>query len=135
MRAKLVALSDGPDLVLAKPVMLVGRHAECDFQLHSGKISRRHCVIARVDDRLLVRDLGSTNGVRINGERVEEGQLRHGDEVAFGNFRYRVSIENGAAMPDDDDRLDSTEQPVALEDAPDSQVLVSKKAPPAEPGE
>ncbi|MBX7103935.1 MAG: FHA domain-containing protein [Gemmataceae bacterium] len=92
MSANLVALSEGPNLPLDRPVLLVGRHAECDLQLNSGKVSRRHCVIATVNGKLVIRDLGSTNGVRINGEPVDEGFLYHGDEVVIGNFRYRVEL-------------------------------------------
>jgi predicted component of type VI protein secretion system len=132
MRATLVALNEGPDLVLAKPLMLLGRHAECDVQLHSGKISRRHCIVARVNDRLVIRDLGSTNGVRINGERVAEGELNHGDEVAIGNFHYRVSVDGGHADGDAApvEPIVSTEQPMPLTHAPDAPILMSKKAPP-----
>lgn len=38
-----------------------------------------------------VRDLGSTNGIRINGQRVETGQLRPKDELSIGRFRFRLS--------------------------------------------
>jgi hypothetical protein len=40
-----------------------------------------------------VRDLGSTNGIRINGQRVERGRLRAGDELSIAHIRYR--LENG----------------------------------------
>lgn len=131
MAPTLIALTDGPDLVLTKPVMLIGRHAECDVQLHSGKVSRRHCVLALVEGRVVVRDLGSTNGVRVNGDRVDEGELHSGDEVAIGNFRYLVAGEGkGRPAPDDeDDRLERTDRPVALDQARESQVLLSEKAP------
>ena len=76
MPAQLLALTDGPSILLDKPILLLGRHGECDVQLNSRKVSRRHCCIAQVHDYLVVRDLGSTNGVRINGERVVEGKLK-----------------------------------------------------------
>jgi pSer/pThr/pTyr-binding forkhead associated (FHA) protein len=53
-------------------------------------VSRRHCCVAQVSDYLVVRDLGSTNGVRINGQRVVEGKLNPGDELQIGNFKYQV---------------------------------------------
>src|SRR6266852_9915717 len=61
MPAQLVALNDGPSILLDKPILLLGRHPECDVQIDSRKISRRHCCIAQVSDYLVVRDLGSTN--------------------------------------------------------------------------
>ena len=90
MPAHLLSLTDGPSILLDKPILLFGRHQECDVQLNSKKISRRHCCIAQVGETLVVRDLGSTNGVRINGERVDEGKLIPGDELIIGNFRYQV---------------------------------------------
>ena len=95
MPVLLLSLADGPSVLLDKPVLLFGRHAECDVQLNSKKVSRRHCCVAQVNDYLVVRDLGSTNGVTINGERVVEGRLRAGDELTIGNFRYRVSGGEG----------------------------------------
>src|SRR5713101_465469 len=91
MPAQLVALTDGPNILLDKPILLNGRHPECDIQIDSRKISRRHCCIAQVDDALVVRDLGSTNGIRINSVRVLEGHLKSGDELTIGGNRYRVT--------------------------------------------
>jgi pSer/pThr/pTyr-binding forkhead associated (FHA) protein len=90
MPAHLLSLADGPSILLDKPILLFGRHEECDVQLNSKKVSRRHCVLAQVGDYLVIRDLGSTNGVRINGDRVAEGKLRPGDELQIGNFKYQV---------------------------------------------
>jgi predicted component of type VI protein secretion system len=93
MPAQLVSLTDGPSILLDKPILLIGRHPECDIQIDSRKISRRHCCIAQVNDYLVVRDLGSTNGVRINGVRVLEGRLHAADELTIGGCSYRVSWE------------------------------------------
>jgi len=93
MPVMLLSLSDGPSILLDKPVLLFGRHAECDVQLNSKKVSRRHCCLAQVNDYLVIRDLSSTNGVKINGQRVTEGRLRPGDELEIGNFRYQVCGE------------------------------------------
>jgi pSer/pThr/pTyr-binding forkhead associated (FHA) protein len=131
MPAQLLSLSDGPSLLLDKPVLLVGRHEECDIQLNSRKVSRKHCVIAQVGESLIVRDLGSTNGVRVNGVRVEEGKLRTGDELTIGSFRYQVHVDqrrDGVApapvpvrpMPkeqpavSEDDLLEAADEPVPL---------------------
>ena len=90
MPAQLLSLTDGPSILIDKPILLFGRHEECDVQLNSKKVSRRHCCVAQVNDYLVVRDLGSTNGVRINGQRVAEGKLVPGDELQIGNFKYQV---------------------------------------------
>ena len=89
---QLVALTEGSNISLDKPILLVGRHQECDVQIVSRKISRRHCCIALVNDHLVVRDLGSTNGIRINGVKVLEGNLQPDDELTIGNVRYQLKL-------------------------------------------
>jgi hypothetical protein len=87
---QLIAISEGANIPLDKPIVLLGRHQECDVQIPSRKISRRHCLLAQVNDHLIVRDLGSTNGIRINGIKVVEGNLQPSDELTIGNVRYRL---------------------------------------------
>src|SRR5437868_2790598 len=99
MPAQLMALTDGPSILLDKPILLLGRHPECDIQIDSRKVSRRHCCIAQVADYLVVRDLDSTNGIRVNGMRVQESQLHHGDELTIGNNRYQVCWDGAEPQP------------------------------------
>jgi predicted component of type VI protein secretion system len=148
MPAQLLALTEGPSVVLDKPILLIGRHAECDIQVESRKVSRRHCVIAQVGDFLVVRDLDSTNGIRINGVRVQEGKLKSGDELTIGNFRYQVTWDEHAIPPrvaamkkelaqpgrtvdasdDDDELLESCDNPIPLSEVADSSVPAAAKA-------
>ncbi len=97
--AQLVGIPDGKRVVLDRPIVLLGRDSECDVQFDSRKISRRHCCIAQVGDRLVVRDLGSTNGIRVNSVRVSEGYLKDGDELAVGSLRFQVRWNNGTEAP------------------------------------
>ena len=105
MPAQLVPLNEGRTITLDKGILVVGRHAECDIQILSPKISRLHCCIAQVGPYLVVRDLQSTNGIRVNGVRVLEGRLGAGDELTIGNHRYQVSgdvapLKHGPAPAD-----------------------------------
>jgi predicted component of type VI protein secretion system len=102
MSFQLVPLIKGtaPIIALHRPVILIGRHLECDARLDSPKISRRHCCVAIAYDRVLIRDLGSRNQVRVNGQVVEEARLQGGDEVAIGPILYRLEpIEEPPAGP------------------------------------
>ena len=90
MPARLVPLGDGPPIPLDRPIVFVGRHTDCDVRIDSRKISRRHCCIVQFQDKLVIRDLGSTNGVYCNGQRVEEAVLAPQDEVQIANVRYQV---------------------------------------------
>jgi pSer/pThr/pTyr-binding forkhead associated (FHA) protein len=134
--AQLVALSEGPNILLDKPILLIGRHQECDIQIPSRKISRRHCCIAQVDDHLVVRDLCSTNGIRVNGTRVNEGRIKPGDELTIGNFRYQVNWPAHGSDPGpapgklapgkEDNMLESCDEPVPLAEAEPPQSLPVK---------
>ncbi len=126
MPPQLLALTEGPNIPLDKPIILIGRHQECDIQIPSRKISRRHCCVAQVYNYLVVRDLGSTNGVRINGSRAVEGQLHPGDELTIGNLSYRLEWDDhqiAAGPPRVAHQpagpvLQSSDDPLALPDSP-----------------
>ncbi len=92
MALRLEPKVDGPPIPLDKAVLFFGRHPECDVRLvASPKVSRRHCCIAQVDDRWFIRDLGSMNGVTLNGKRVNrEAALTVGDELAIGDTVFKL---------------------------------------------
>lgn len=95
MPPRLVALDEGPDIMLDRGMVVVGRHPGCDARLESPRVSRHHCCVMPDNDEVVVRDLGSTNGIRINGQRVETGRLKSGDEFSIAHVRYR--LEHGEA--------------------------------------
>ncbi len=129
MPAQLVALDHGDNILLDRPILLLGRHPECDIQIDSRKISRRHCCIAQVNDYLVVRDLDSTNGIRINGVRVLEGRLRAGDELTLGNHRYRVRWEGGVGEVSRADVVRATARPGLAAEAVEDEALESAEEP------
>jgi pSer/pThr/pTyr-binding forkhead associated (FHA) protein len=92
MSAQLVPLNAGstPSVPIVKPVLLIGRHPECDIRIDSPQISRRHCCVAIAYDRVVIRDLGSRHGVRVNGMIIDEAHHNLGDEIAIGHFLYRL---------------------------------------------
>ena len=105
MPPRLVALDEGADIALDRAMIVVGRHPQCDARLDSLRVSRHHCCMTRDSDDVLVRDLGSTNGIRINGQRVEVGRLRPGDELSIAHIRYRLEGPNGHEQTLADERL------------------------------
>jgi hypothetical protein len=89
MPARLVSLNGYPNITLAGVVMIAGRHQNCDARICSPRVSRRHCCFVIEPGGVTVRDLKSANGTWINGERIEDGTLRSGDEIAIAHLRYR----------------------------------------------
>jgi hypothetical protein len=85
-RTPVLALPDHP----TRPVT-IGRAPDCDCHLVEPSVSRRHAQLRRVDETWLLRDLGSSNGTRLNGLRVtEEIEVRPGDQLSLGGVRYRL---------------------------------------------
>lgn len=104
MRAELVPVKGGRPIPIYRDVTLVGRQPTlCDVVLDRTSISKMHCLIVRTDGLLFIRDLGSTNGTRVNGQKVIRGALLPGDELAFASEKYRV--EMGPGDPHDPDNL------------------------------
>ena len=92
--------SDVAALRLIDGVNSVGRHDDCVIRIRSAQVSRRHCEIFEADGRLMVRDLGSSNGTYVNGLRVLGQQpLNAGDVVGIGGVALRVDSACGAAVP------------------------------------
>jgi pSer/pThr/pTyr-binding forkhead associated (FHA) protein len=65
----------------------VGRHPDSDIFLDDITVSRRHAEIRRRTTAFALHDVGSLNGTYVNKERVEEAELRSGDEIQIGKFK------------------------------------------------
>jgi pSer/pThr/pTyr-binding forkhead associated (FHA) protein len=90
MRARLAPTDGGAPIDLVKDLTLLGRDEDCDVRLEHKSISKLHCVIVKTDGLLLIRDLGSTNGTRVNGQRVRRAALLPNDTLAVANVKFRV---------------------------------------------
>ncbi|HVL97863.1 MAG TPA: DUF3662 and FHA domain-containing protein [Egibacteraceae bacterium] len=75
------------------PNATVGRLPSCDIVLDDPSVSRRHARVARGDGRWTVEDLGSTNGLHVNGKAVGRAQLQDGDRVEFGGVALTFTLE------------------------------------------
>jgi pSer/pThr/pTyr-binding forkhead associated (FHA) protein len=86
----------GATFPLRTALTRLGRHPDSEIILDDITVSRRHADITRSGDRYVVRDAGSLNGTYVNQSRVDEAELRQGDELQVGKFRL-VFFEIGAA--------------------------------------
>jgi pSer/pThr/pTyr-binding forkhead associated (FHA) protein len=93
MLAQLISIKGNRAIRITKDITVVGRRPEiCDLVIPSDSISKIHSVISKTDGLLFVRDLGSTNGTRVNGQRVTRGALLPGDELAFASIKFKVHL-------------------------------------------
>jgi pSer/pThr/pTyr-binding forkhead associated (FHA) protein len=97
MRAQLIPIEGGPPVDITKDLVLIGRKEDCDLQLDHKSISKQHCVIVKTSDVLMIRDLGSTNGTRVNGTRVRRAFLLPNDQLHIASLKFRVHMGPGEA--------------------------------------
>jgi hypothetical protein len=82
--AELVLPGGGRIHIEVTPVV-IGRMPECTVALSDPNVSRRHAEVLRVNEAFVVRDLGSTNGTKVNGAPVREQYLQSGDNITVGS--------------------------------------------------
>ena len=97
MRAQLLPLDGGAPIEILKDLIVVGRKEECDVRLEHKSVSKMHCVIVKTDGLLMLRDLGSTNGTRVNGTRVRRAALLPNDQLSIAHYKFRVYLGPDAA--------------------------------------
>src|SRR5262245_33193830 len=90
MRAQLLALDGGPPIEITRDITVVGRKDGCEVHLNHKSVSKLHCVLVKTDGLILLRDLGSTNGTRVNGKRVRRAALLPNDLLNVAGFGFRV---------------------------------------------
>jgi hypothetical protein len=83
-RRKALLVGEGRRTVLSGSKVVIGRSRDCDIVVSDPNVSRRHAELRRDDGRWTIFDLGSTNGIKVNGRRVSDATLREGDRVTLG---------------------------------------------------
>jgi hypothetical protein len=98
-RARLVLEVNGMRHPLTPPGLVIGRGTEADLRINDPGISRRHAevVVSGEGDDLTIEinDLGSTNGIVVNGQRVRTASLAAGSRIEMGNTRMLVHAPAG----------------------------------------
>lgn len=85
-----LVLPSGERVTLAKEVVAIGRLPECAISLQDSNVSRRHCEVRPSSRGYVLADLGSTNGTKVNGLRIQgEHTLADGDIVSVGSTHLR----------------------------------------------
>lgn len=100
---ELIPCGGGDPIPLLKPKLLVGRRSHCDIQLQFPNVSSHHCELEWVNGFWRVLDLNSSNGVKVNGMRVETKWLMPADVLSVGRHRYEVVYTPEGQCPPEED--------------------------------
>src|SRR5437660_7625370 len=99
---RLVLLSEGltgRTYELKTDKTTVGRVSDNAFEIPEASVSSHHAELTLRGNEVLVKDLGSTNGTFINGEKIEEGVLKPGQTLRVGMIEMRLETGDAAPAP------------------------------------
>ena len=102
----------GKSFELSGPEMTVGRLEDNRIQLEHASVSGHHAVLTLAEQDYVLKDLDSTNGTRVNGEKITAQKLRRNDIVRFGNIELLYDSEHappGRPMPGLSERVNLAE--------------------------
>jgi len=105
MFGELVPQGGGDPIPLAKQKLLIGRRPTCDICLPFPNISSQHCELEMQNGYWHILDLGSSNGLKVNGVRLESKFLLPGDELTLAKHKFEIQYQPlaDAPPPEDDD--------------------------------
>jgi predicted component of type VI protein secretion system len=92
MKAELVPENGDLPIPITRDVTVVGRRDYCDVKIDDPSLSKRHCVLVKTDGLLVVRDLATTNGTKVKGQRVRWAALLPDDRLTLGGYKVRVYL-------------------------------------------
>lgn len=100
MIAQLIPNDGSKTVTLYRDITVVGRDGDiCDLTIPHKSVSKLHSVLVKSDGLLFVRDLGSTNGTKVNGQKITRGALLPGDVIAFAGAKFKIFLGPGEPEP------------------------------------
>ena len=134
MFGELVPVGGGAPIPLLRERLLVGRRSRCDIHLDFPNVSSQHCELEMDSGYWQVRDLRSTNGVKVNGQRGEVQVLMPGDKLTVGRHEFEVTDGPPPTLAEEDPFSRSLLEQAGLEARRKSQrrsERLTKQLPPA----
>ena len=92
-------LAEGSEYTLDKPVQTLGRGPGVDLAFNDNAMSKKHASLELSSGGFRVRDLGSTNGLLVNGASAQSADLKHGDRFQIGEHVFQYVVEERTAGP------------------------------------
>ncbi len=123
MRATLIPLNGGDPIEIVRDITVIGRKEFCDVQINDPSISKVHLVVVRMDGTLFFRDMGSTNGTKVNGQRVIRGALLPNDQLTIAACKYQLQLQSDEIRPREPDVAAVAPDPPINGSEPDIRVF------------
>ncbi len=100
MHLRFMLMVNGAAFPLREGRNIIGRDPGAQIRLDSAAVSRRHAVVSVSGEEVVLQDLGSRNGTRVNGEKLEAARpLRAGDEIRIAQFAIRFQNASSSTRP------------------------------------
>jgi pSer/pThr/pTyr-binding forkhead associated (FHA) protein len=85
--------ASGDSITLLREILRIGRRGLCDICMDFANVSGLHAELCFCEGFWKIRDLNSTNGIKVNGIRVYQKVLHPGDEISIGKRRFTIQYE------------------------------------------
>jgi pSer/pThr/pTyr-binding forkhead associated (FHA) protein len=105
---ELTPLGGGDPIPLLKRKITVGRRNSCEVTLRFPNVSSHHCELELINGYWHVKDLNSSNGIRVNSSRCDQKFLFPGDVLAVGKHKFEVSYEAQGERPQEEENVFGT---------------------------
>lgn len=90
---QLIPQGGGDAIPLIRNQLVIGRRESCDIILPFPNVSGVHCELVNKSGYWIIQDLGSKNGIKVNGERVQKKTLQPGDMITIAKRNYKIEYE------------------------------------------
>lgn len=97
---RLIPVGGGVDHALTRTELTIGRNANCDIVIPSSRVSGTHCRLTWVDGYWRIEDLGSRNGIRIDGVRCEQGWVHPNTRLSIADLRFEIEYTPQGEPPE-----------------------------------
>ena len=93
INGELIPQGGGDNIRLSRSPLSLGRRESCDICMRFPNVSGVHCELTFREGYWIIKDLNSTNGIKVNGERTLRRPLRPGDEIDIAKHRYIIQYQ------------------------------------------
>jgi adenylate cyclase len=109
---ELVPVGGGDNIPLIRASLVLGRRESCDICLRFPNVSGRHCELSFKDGFWVIRDLDSTNGIRVNGDKVLKKLLHPGDTITIASRTFTIDYTTpiGKSVAEMEEMFDEMEE-------------------------